>query len=85
MARMCSDGLERKSRFPVGLLAAGYTIGSVAGLATYLLGAGLIAGILVFWIGGAVATLGIAALLIYGGNAVRRVKPRGWLTIIASK
>lgn len=66
MARMCSHGLERSSRFPMGLLTAGYAAGAVAGFVASLTGMGLLAAVMVFWIGSAIATLGIGALLVYG-------------------
>ena len=66
MARMCSHGLERSSRFPVGLLSAGYATGAVAAFVASMSGIGPLAAVMIFWIGSAIATLGIGALLVYG-------------------
>lgn len=45
------------SRFPTGLLSAGYATGAVGAIAVALQGGGLLAAGLAFWLGGALATV----------------------------
>jgi len=51
-------------QFPTRLLAIGYATGAIAALAVHLQSGGLIAVILTFWLGGAVATLAWGGVLL---------------------
>lgn len=64
------------SRFPLGLLAIGYTTGALAAVIVHLQAGGLLSAILTFWLGGAVATLAWGSVLIsVGARKERRQEP----------
>jgi hypothetical protein len=64
----------------------GYTLGVLAAVSVYLLGAGVILAALVFWLGGAIATIACAAISVYGRvklDAVARSRGTAELPAIA--
>lgn len=78
MAPACGHCDSGTDRFPLRLLALGYATAALAALTVHLQYGGLLAVVLTFWLGGAVATLAWGALYVYiARRREARIEPPG--------